>query len=1115
MAQGGAVGAGRSTAIVLFTDLVGSTELRSRLGEDAAEELRHEHDALVAGAVEAGRGNLVKNLGDGIMATFTGASDALAAAVAIQQAIGRHNRSSAAPLEVRIGISAGDVVAEGDDYFGTPVIEAARLCGAAAGGQILASEMVRWLARSGEGTFTPVGSLELKGLPDPVPAVQIDWEPLPEPSVPLPAFLTDIGRIFVGRDDELERLGQVWKEAMAGELRVALLAGEPGVGKTRLAAEVATAVHEQGATVLAGRCDEDLGVPYQPFVEALRHFVDHTRGEDLRERLGRYGGELVRLLPELAGRVPDLAPPLKSEPETERYRLFDAVAAWLAAAAAEESVLLVLDDLQWAAKPTLLLLRHVVRTPTPMRLLVLGTYRDTELGPGHPLPELLADLRRDEAIERLSLAGLDESGVLALAEQAAGHDLEEEERALARVVHGETMGNPFFVWEVLRHLAETGAVVRREGRWVTTLPRLGIPEGVRDVVGRRLSRLSETANLVLASAAVIGADFEIAVLRAVCGLDEGSLIVALDEAAGSRLVAEAGPGAYRFVHALVRDTLYGDLSGARRVAVHCQVAEAIEAVHAGRLDDHLPALAHHWGRASTPPTYASRAALYATRAGDRALAQLAHDEAASYYRQALDLLDVAEGPVDETWRIDVLIGLGEAEHRSGEAAYRVSLLEAGQRAERLGDADRLARAALAGYRGLWDTTRAESRLVPQADAVIPRNLSVDTDRVTLLEAALRTRGDRQDLVRTRLLAVLAGELIWAADRNRRRQLSDEALVLARRLGDRRTLARVLLSRCMTIWDPATLDERRDNAAELWPLAVELGDPFVKVWASMFCFETAMEGTDVEEADRHLEEGKRSASELEQAMWWLATFPEVGRVLMAGRLEEADALAREVLEIGLATQPHQQARNHYGIQRFQIRLEQGRLEEVVGKLADAVGDVGQPETRAMLAEAYCELGSWDEARAVFDVLAPGLPDLPLDPTWILTVTRSAAVCAQLGDTSTAVTLYDLLLPYSGRVAGQGVVWTGSVAHYLGVLGTVLGEMATAEAHFAAAAAVHARMGAPTWLARTRLEWARVLLARRGPGVAERARKLLGQSVATAREIGLGNVERRAVELLKTF
>src|SRR5438067_3894811 len=322
----GESGAGveRSTAIVVFTDLVGSTELRSRLGEDAAEELRRHHDRLIVGAVEGNRGRLVKNLGDGVMATFTGASDALGAAVAIQQALDRYNRSGSSdvPLEVRIGASAGDVVFEGDDCFGTPVIEAARLCGAARGGQILASELVRGLARAGGGMFTPIGSLELKGLTEPISVVEVGWEALPQSSVPLPTFLTDIGRIFVGRDGDLDRLGQLWKEAAAGELRVALLAGEPGVGKTRLAAELARLVHDDGATVLAGRGDEDLGVPYQPFVEALRTFVGHMSPGDLAARLGRYPGELARILPEVAERLPGVAPPLRSDPETERYRLF-------------------------------------------------------------------------------------------------------------------------------------------------------------------------------------------------------------------------------------------------------------------------------------------------------------------------------------------------------------------------------------------------------------------------------------------------------------------------------------------------------------------------------------------------------------------------------------------------------------------------------------------------------------------------------------------------------------------------------------------------------------------------------------------------------------------------
>ena len=825
---------------MLFTDLVGSTELRSRLGEQAAEELRRKHDHLLSNVVEANEGRVVKGLGDGIMATFAGASHAVSAAVGMQQALHRHNRSAdaRAPLEVRIGMSAGDVTVEEGDCFGTPVIEAARLCAAASSGQILVSEMVRWLVRGGDHRFSPVGALDLKGLPDPVPACEVAWEPPAVSVIPRPPLLTDVGRIFVGRDDELHRLRRLWKEVVAGTLRVALVAGEPGVGKTRLAAELAEQAHADGATVLAGRCDEDLGVPYQPFVEALRHLVEHTPVGELPARLGRHAGELARLLPELAGSLSGLPPPLRADPETERYRLFDAVSAWLAAASGEEPVLLVLDDLQWAAKPTLLLLRHIVRSPEPLQLMILGTYRDTELRHEHPLVDLLADLRRHSEIERLSLSGMDEGAVATFMARAAGHEMDDEGLALARAIHTETEGNPFFVREVIRHLTETGAIQQQDGRWVTSrsVDDLGIPEGVREVVGSRLSRLSADANGALRVAAVIGTEFEIPVLQESSGLDGESLLTALEESINARLVAEVpGPPArYRFGHALVRDTLYRELSSARRVNLHRKVAEAIEHTHSGALDDQLPALAHHWSRASAAVADGARAVGYATRAGDRALVQLAHDEAASYYRQALDLLDAAGVPPEDARRVELLISRGEAQRRAGDPAHRDTLLEAGRVAREVGDAEASARAALANQRGLFS-----------------RMFDVDHERVAALDEALRALGPSPTPTRARLLASLASELYFARD-DRRHDLGKEALTIARQLGDPATLAQVLAAVWYATWDPATLEQRAELVVELAELASSLGDHLLEFQAGIARFLTTMQQGDITGADAALD-----------------------------------------------------------------------------------------------------------------------------------------------------------------------------------------------------------------------------------------------------------------------
>jgi len=1088
----------RSTAIVVFTDLVGSTELRSRLGEDAAEALRHKHDALVAAAVEASRGRVVKNLGDGIMATFAGASDAVEAAVAIQQAIGRHNRSGAEALGVRIGISAGDVVFEEGDCFGTPVIEAARLCAAAAGRQILASEMVRWLARASESEFTPVGNLELKGLAEPVPAVEVRWDLAPQSSLPLPNFLTDIGRIFVGRDGELGRLGQLWKEAVAGELRVALLAGEPGVGKTRLAAELARTVHDEGATVLAGRCDEDLGVPYQPFVESLRHFVDQC--SPLADRLGRYGGELVRLVPEVAERAPGLPAPLRTDPDTERYRLFDAVAAWLTAASAEEPVLLVLDDLQWAAKPTLLLLRHIVRA-SGGRVLVLGTYRDTELSHDHPLVEVVADLRRQGGVERLSLSGLDDAGVTAIVEQAAGRTLDEAGHALARAVYEETEGNPFFVREVLRHLVETGVVERGEAGWSTRLSveDLGIPEGVREVVGRRLARLSDDTNQALRIAAVVGPEFDLGVVQTAGDLSEEALVSAVEEAGTARVVTEVSASRYRFAHALVRATLYDSLTGARQVTLHRKVAEAIEAIHQSNLDDYVPALAHHWAKASAPVTDITRAVEYARRAGDQALTQLAHDEAAKYYASALDLLDAGGADPADPRRVGLLIGRGEAQRRAADPGSRQTLLDAARLAQRLGDPGALARAVLANSRGnIWSAP-----------------MVIDADRVEMLEAAVTAVGDQDLAVRARLLATLGLELTWDPDHRRRLALSEDALRIATSLADPPTLAHVLLARDYTIVHPDNALERFEATAQLLDLAEQLSDPVLASRALGLRFKVSMELGDVAEAERCVTRNRELVAHLGQPELSWATVHHDATLRVLHSDEDAEAATNAAREFGEVAVGRPDidflSSGHWRV----LHWDRGRLGEHEAWLRQVQHLVAFPVVRSAYAFVLLETNQFEAAATIFDELADtGFAHPENNVSWMMYMFDCAWLCSRLDRDACVPRLRAILEPYPDMFAAGGFgSWVvGPGAFYLGMLAKTARDWDAADAYFTRAAATHERINAPAWLARTRLEWARMLVDRAAPGDAKRAADLLQQVLETARSRRLPPIERDAVALL---
>jgi class 3 adenylate cyclase len=413
------------TITVMFTDLVGSTALSAELRADRAELLRREHFALLRAVVADAGGREVKNMGDGLMVVFRSSTTALDAPVGIQQQIEARNRRAADVLLIRVGVSLGEADSEDGDYFGSPVVEASRLCAAAAGGQVLTTEIVRALTGARRGhRFEPVGDLELKGFDAPIAAWSVAWEPLVAKGVGVCSCRRlewPPGQVFVGRGPELAVLSDAVKAAASERRRrLVLIGGEPGIGKTTLAIDAVQQGHEAGATVLYGRSDEDVGVPYQAWIEVLAHLVAHAPDALLDAHVAEYGGELVRLVPGLARRKPDLPTPRVSDPETERYLLFGAVDGLLREAAAEWPVIVVLDDLHWADKPTLVLLWHLLGAPAPAALVLIGTFRESELGADHPWVDTLAALHREHNVARLSLRGLEDVELIELMKQVRG-----------------------------------------------------------------------------------------------------------------------------------------------------------------------------------------------------------------------------------------------------------------------------------------------------------------------------------------------------------------------------------------------------------------------------------------------------------------------------------------------------------------------------------------------------------------------------------------------------------------------------------------------------------------------------------------------------------------------
>jgi tetratricopeptide (TPR) repeat protein len=883
-------------------------------------------------------------------------------------------------------------------------------------------------------------------------------------------------RPFVGRVAERESLAAHIVAARGGSGRVVLVRGESGVGKTRLVEESVTAVAP--ASVLWGRCQEMEGAPaFWPWVQALRTYALATPPERLRAALGDDAPLIARLVPAVATRCPGVSAASEEtlDPEAARFRLFDAVTMFLRAVVGTELLVVVLDDLHWADNESLLLLAFVARELRDQRLLVLGTYRETELRQAAAAARVLGDLARSS--HRLTLSGLTGDDVAQYVLAACGRaPAPETVEAILRA----TEGNAFFVTEVVQLLLARGQLDASAVRSSS----LDLPAGVQEVIRRRIEPLSAETRRVLGAAAVIGREFEIGVLARIVALPADAVFFELASAVHLGAIEEVAerPGAFRFSHALLQETLATDLGSTVRAELHRAAGAALEAVHGEALDPVLGDIARHYFEAAPLGTL-PQAIEFATRAGQHAFAQLGYEEAAGHFERALQASRGAA--VSPDTRLSILLPLGTAQQAAGDAeGARATLIEAAQLARDL------------GY----------GHIFPLALTLAPgvETGTVDWTLIRLLEEAVELVGSRDGHRRTILLAQLARSLYFA-DATRRHAYSEEALTIARRRDDDVGLLAALRARQLALWEPGEAMQRRDIGREILELAGRVRDPLLLGEALGWHILDHLELADMPAVHDGLRRYRELAAVCRlPSVRWHVTVVEGTLAQLAGRLDDARRLARRALGL-LTPSLHNNVAMFFGVQSFMIRAEEGRLGEIEPfvKLAAERGTT-LPIWHTAHALVHIALGRMEAAHEVLaDLAKGGFRDLPRDGNLLGTYANLAMICTLLDAPRFAGPLAPLLAPHADSVVilATTVGCLGSTARYAGLLAHVLGELDPAIAHFEAALATNERIGALPLLAHTQHELARSLRARGKRGDRERAAKLDAEAAETAARLGL--------------
>jgi AAA ATPase domain len=892
--------------------------------------------------------------------------------------------------------------------------------------------------------------------------------------------------LFVGRERELEVLTAGLRDARTGRPRFLVVTGDAGIGKTRTVEELVRHAELPAGRVLWGRAPEQTGAPsYWPWIRAIEEYVAGADGGMLHEELGADAAVLAHLVPALRSRCPDVEPVPPGGGDAEaRFKLLDAVTNFIRRAAAHEPLLLVLEDLHWTDEASLALLAFVAGELRAARLLLLATCREHEQ---HRRPRGLSDALR--LGQRVALRGLDRAAVGDLVARAMAGS---PPPALVARLHDLTEGNPFYLDEVLRVLRDDG---RLDDGGADGVP-VPLPESVRDTLRRRLDPLEPEDRELLSLASVVGREFDVVLLQHATGTTAEAVLARLTAATAIDLVEEAATvGRFRFAHALVHETVYGDLLPAARARLHQRVAEALEVHYAGRVDPPLAELAAHYTRAA-PLGTAAKAVECSLRAAEQAAALFAYGDAIAHYERALAALTL-QAP-DERKRLEVCLALGNVAVRAARYPLaRQAFDQAARRARALDDKHAFVFAALSF-----------------AEASPPSGAS-DPTLIRLLEEALAAMGEEDSWTRALALAMLA-QALYFSDLERSETLSAEALATARRVGDPVALSLALLYRQVVLSGPGDVTERLALVEEALRVAEAIG------------FEPALHHGQVARAFCLLELGRigeaaavveRMQLEAERARLpdrqWRALVHRAGLAILDGRFAEGARVAAEALAVRRDASDPTAARL-FTMQTYLCRREIGELGGLEGSIRTLAAEYpALASWRCLLAALLAESGRLEEARTIVDALAPeDFAALRRDYSYPPSLALLATVASVVEDAARARTLYRLLLRFAERnivfpVYSPGAL--GSAHRYLGLLAATEGDAQRAATHFEAALAMNARLGARPALARTQHAYARLLFARGGLGDRERAMGLRAAALELAEGCGMTRLRAELVEL----